>query len=121
MIEDGSDAPQKTIGSDDFTFYAGDCEFVYPAFAAEFLSPPLCSLRRSDPTINSYRLSTPNAGGCFPAFLSLGFGWTASFDCGDFSSVVSLYRELKNSELYDSVLSSIEEDFTESTVLDRII
>jgi hypothetical protein len=64
----------RNAHEDDITLYAGDSKFVCPGFAAEFLSPRLCSLRRSDPTINSYRLSTPNPGGCFPAFLSLGFG-----------------------------------------------
>jgi hypothetical protein len=111
----------RNAHENDFTFDAGDCEFVCPAFVAEFLSPHLCSLRRSDPTINSYRLSTPNAGGCFPAFLSLGFGSAACFHPGDFSTVVSLCRELKNSELYESIFGSIERDLTEWTVLDRII
>jgi hypothetical protein len=105
----------------DFTFYAGDCAFVCPSFIAEFLSPHLCSLRRSDPTLHSYRLCTPNAGGCFRAFLSLGFGSTASFHSSDFSTVVSLCRELKNSELYESLSGSIDCEVTESTVLDRIV
>jgi hypothetical protein len=111
----------RNTHEDDFTFYTGDCGFVCPSFVAEFLSPHLCSLRQNDPTLNSYRLSTPNAGGCFPAFLSLGFGSIASFDSGDFSTVVSICAELQNCELSESLWRSIEGDLTESTVLDRII
>jgi hypothetical protein len=104
----------------DFTFQAGGRDHACPSFVAEFLSPRISALRRSDCTVSEYRVSSVDSGGYFESFLSLGFGLRASIGSGAFGFFRELCVELENWELWDKILGSAEAELGRRTAVDRL-
>jgi hypothetical protein len=63
----------------DFEFEVCDKHFFCPSLVAEFLSPHISKVRRSDCTIQNLPISTLNSSKCFEQIVSLGFGSEVCF------------------------------------------
>jgi hypothetical protein len=105
----------------DFTFYAGGSEYACPSFVAEFLSPRICALRRSDSTIDVFHIQTSDTDHYFGIVLPLGFGSSVTFRSEHQTFLKRLCRELENGELYGLISCSADGDLTETNVVDRLI
>jgi hypothetical protein len=101
----------------DFTFIVGDREYRCPSFIAEFLSPRVCTLRRDDCTVHSYRIQAPDPNEYFEDFLSFGFGSSQSLDSSQYPHFAAFSKELENGELFAALLRSFGPDLSESNVL----
>jgi hypothetical protein len=84
----------------DFEFEVCGEHYFCPSFVAEFLSPHISKLRRSDCTIRKLVISTKNSSKYVERFLSLGFGFPFCLKSEDYLIVRSLCLELENVESY---------------------
>jgi hypothetical protein len=102
----------------DFTFLVGDVRYSCPSFVAEFLSPKLCSLHETDPTINEFSIETLDPNRHFEDFLRLGLG--QSIEVGDSarSFFVSVAEELENRELGRFFAKGRDDKLTVSNALE---
>jgi hypothetical protein len=105
----------------DFTFYVGGKEYICPSFVAEFLSPRICSLRRTDSTINIFHIQTSDPNHYFDIVFPLGFGSSVTFQSVHVTFLKQLSCELKNGEVYGLVSSATDGDLTEMKVVDRLM
>jgi hypothetical protein len=104
----------------DFTFHVGEAEYGCPSFIAEFISPRISSLRRTDPTIRDYRICTRDSTLSFGRFLSLGLGSSVSFGRNEFGTLQGFSRELCATEVFEC-LSTFDGELTVSNVIDRLL
>jgi hypothetical protein len=103
----------------DFTFLVGDTAYPCPPFVADFLSPKLCRLHTTDPTINKFRINTPDPDHHFEDLLVLGSGHSIDVDESAESFLVSAARELENAELAPSIVKGRTGELNLSNAIDR--
>lgn len=92
----------------DFEFVVGKEHIGVSSFVAEFLSPKICRLRRSDAAFCRYFVETRDVNHCFDRFLSAGRGSDLHIDRANASFFISLFLELENEELFSNLVSSME-------------
>jgi hypothetical protein len=109
-----SSGGMKNVGRDvlqeDFVFVVGPTRFTCSWVVANFLSPMVHRMRFIDPSINSYVVETKASYDQFQLWLSLGQGSSVAVDKCDPLAMVSLSRELGNSELCHSLLNHFQDD-----------
>jgi hypothetical protein len=104
----------------DFEFEVCDEHYFCPSFVAEFLSPHISKVRRSDCTLRKFVFSTHNSSNCFSKFLSLGFGNSVLFTSDEYSIVELLCLELANVEIYEQLSTIVEVSLTAENVISRL-
>jgi hypothetical protein len=104
----------------DFTFIVGDKRYPCPSFVAEFLSPRVSSLRSADITIDEFSIETADPDYQFGPLLSIGFGREVSFSDNDMKFARSVFRELQNSELFESTFKREEGEISEDALKARL-
>jgi hypothetical protein len=85
---------------DDFDFIVGKHHCRCSQFAAAFLSPKISRLRLCDPTITSYLICGTSNPSHIESLVALCRGSAISIDSSNKSELLSISRELENSELY---------------------
>jgi hypothetical protein len=103
-----------------FTFFVGDNLYKCPPFAADFLSPIVATLRRSDPTLSEFTIDLPDPNEIFTRFLALARGDALTVDSATYSHFLSLSTALGNSEAYLSIISQFDGPPDFSNVLERL-
>ena len=93
------------LDDSDFEFIVGGKRYKYNSFVAEFLSPKISRLRKSDPSVLEYKLETRDSSSRFGRFLSLPFESTLHVDPESFDFFVSVSKELENEELLTQLTS----------------
>jgi hypothetical protein len=63
----------KNVYENDFTFIVGEAHYRCPSFVASLLSPRICGLQASDPTIRDFEIATKDPNGFFESILNLRF------------------------------------------------
>jgi hypothetical protein len=106
--------------ANDFEFEVCNDHYFCPSFIAEFLSPHISNIRRSDCTIRKMVISAADSSNYFQTFLSFGFGFTVCFKFEDYSIFQSLCLELENTELYEQLSNFLDESLTEENVISRL-
>jgi hypothetical protein len=104
----------------DFTFIIGDRRYECSWIVADFLSPKLANLHSVDPSITEYIVETIDSETKFATFLSLGCGSTIVIQEEDRKFLLSLCRELCNSELYALIIEHFTGELTISQALERL-
>jgi hypothetical protein len=104
----------------DFDFVVGKVHHHCPWFIAEFLSPRIAELRRSDNTICEFFIETADPRGEFCRFLSLGEGESISIDCDNQLFYEELSEELKNLELFNVLLEGRGDSMTIDEAFSRL-
>jgi hypothetical protein len=104
----------------DFTFVAGPTRLSCPSFVAEFLSPRICCLRWSDPTISEFVLHTPDRCGGFAAFLAIGQGMSLSVTSQNIDFLKSICHELENGDLASQLQSADKFELTIENAIERL-
>jgi hypothetical protein len=104
----------------DFKFKIGTEEYFCPSFVAEFLSPRISNLRKSDCTIEEFEIETVDSGKCFERFLSLGFGSSVYLNCEDYLIFQHLSVELGSTEFYEQVFEKFEIEINPQNICDRL-
>jgi hypothetical protein len=99
----------------DFEFIVGQDRYACPSLIADFLSPRLANLRRTDPSISALDVATKDDNHNFGEFLDVGFGAPLSVNDSNSRFLAAVCAELGNSELY---LMMVKE--ATSTVLERL-
>jgi hypothetical protein len=64
----------KNIYKNDFTFIVGQNRYHCPSFIASFLSPRICHLQMSDPTLQEFEIETNDETNSFQNVLELCYG-----------------------------------------------
>jgi hypothetical protein len=109
----------RNVYEDDFTFIVGDTRYRCPSFVACFLSPRICRLQASDPTVREFEIETPDPNHNFERILSLCSGSSVRIsDCAEFASSVSV--EFLNRELYEAINGKLSDELSIEKVIDRI-
>jgi hypothetical protein len=103
---------------DTFAFLVGSARYSCAPCVADFLSPKLSALHKTDPTMDQYVIATPDPAHAFPDFLSLGYGETIRVLDASAEFLLALSRELENDELFQSILS--QDEFTVANVVYRL-
>jgi hypothetical protein len=93
----------------DFAFVVGSKTYQCPRLIATFLSPKVARYCKQDPTISEYCLETEDRRNQFPDFLSLGYGSSIVVTEENRRYLLSVARELENTDLHFSILSQMEE------------
>jgi hypothetical protein len=93
----------------DFEFVVGSKIYQCPRLIATFLSRKVSRLCTLDPTIDEYWVDTPYPLQQFPQFLSLGYSSNLVVTDANRGSILSIARELENTELRSSLFSELEE------------
>jgi hypothetical protein len=88
---------------DDFTFIINGRSHSTHRFFADFLSPKLCHLHASDPSLSELVLETPDPVNQFGALLALAHGDSLPLSAIDPSFLAAAALELGNLELYFSL------------------
>jgi hypothetical protein len=106
---------------EEFEFRIGDGSYSCSWMIAEFLSPRIAKLRRSDPTMKSIQLTSVNDDGCgrFGDVLSLGSGSDLVVESSNREFFVAVFQELENSELC-FLMEASESELTTTNVIDRM-
>jgi hypothetical protein len=104
----------------DFQFKIGNNKYFCPSFVAEFLSPRISNLRKSDSTIKSFQIETVDSAKCFERFLSPGFGSSVCLSCEDYLIFEKLSVELGSTEFYEQLFEEFEGEINAQNVCDRL-
>jgi hypothetical protein len=90
----------------DFTFKVNGQCFRMSKFQAEFISPSVSSLIRSDGTVNEIEISIPNAEECFHHFSSLANGKSIAIPTSQIHVFSLICDYLGNKELIEHLFSN---------------
>jgi hypothetical protein len=109
----------RNVYDNDFIFIVGDNRYSCPSCVASFLSPRICHLQMTDPTLREFYIETNDPTNLFPKLLRLCYG--SSFRvCASISFFERILIELWNRELYEQIFGNFESNLTILNVLDRI-
>jgi hypothetical protein len=105
---------------DDFNFVVGGDHYHCRSSIAEFLSPKVARFREVDCTTSEFSIETPDPGGQFGCFLSLGSGSELLVPDTHLPFFMAVSSELENNELQSILLREFNEELTVSSVVDRL-
>jgi hypothetical protein len=105
---------------EEFTFFIDGRRYRCPSLVAEFLSPRVCHLHCSDPTIDEIMLEVEDRGELFGLVLEAARGGGITINSGNRLMCGMICAALWNSELCASVLRENGEAITMVNVLDRL-
>jgi hypothetical protein len=88
-------------GAKDFTFKVNGEYFIMSRFQAEFISPSVSSLVRSDGTVDEFEINRTGAEDCFHLFSSLADGKSISIPTSQLRLFSLLCSDLGNKELIE--------------------
>ena len=91
----------------DFVFTVGDQNHKCNLIVAEFLSPKISRLRKADPSICEYKISTEDPAAKFERLLALPSESDLHVEPEDFNFYVSVSKELENEELLTQLVSDL--------------
>jgi hypothetical protein len=92
----------------DFDFVVGSDTYQCPRWVAAFLSPKISQLYTADPTVTAYLVETEDPLQQFSQFLSLAYGSSLVVTDSNRRVLLSLARELANTELQCSIMSEMK-------------
>jgi hypothetical protein len=92
----------------DSEFVVGDKTYQCPGIIAAFIAPRIARLYTTDLTVNEYCLQMEDPGQQFTQFLSLVNGSNIQATDENRPFLLSVARELENSEVYFSIFSQME-------------
>jgi hypothetical protein len=104
----------------DFKFIVGEEEYLCPSFIAEFLSPRVSALRRSDGTISELEVELDDPHHYFRDIVSIGFGLSVCVKAEEALFFGSVCAELWNTELFDSIFKLDAEKVDRKSLLSRL-
>jgi hypothetical protein len=104
----------------DFKFQIGTKDYRCPSFVAEFLSPRISNLRKTDCTIQEFKIETDDSEKCFECFLSLGFGSSVCLNREDYLIFENLSVELGAEEFYEQLFAEFEVEINPQNVCHRL-
>jgi hypothetical protein len=109
----------STIDQSDFTFIVGESQYVCPSVLASFLSPRICDIQRTDPTLREFHVDTPDPNHYFPSILELSSGSRVRLPANE-RFLRCLSAELGNRELYEPLYAQSALKLSIANVIDRI-
>jgi hypothetical protein len=104
----------------DFEFIVGDATYRCPSLIADFFSRRIPALHALDDTISSFVIEAKDGQNSFSNLLSLGHGQRLCVTETDQRFLLSISRELGNSEVYSHILKAVEGDISMENVVGRI-
>jgi hypothetical protein len=103
-----------------FDFIVGHYRYPSNWITATFLSPKIASLLTTDRSLAQYVIETPDPDSSFPLLLQLGSGSTVALNPQHARFLLSVSRELGNSELYLALLTHFQPDLILTDALSRL-
>jgi hypothetical protein len=105
----------------DFCFVVGDRHYPCPWYVADFLSPLICRLHASDPSIDHFIVETRDDDEHFDELLRLGRGAAIELRADNCQFIWSIGQEFDNQELLVQAGTSICEDLTVANAVDNLL
>jgi hypothetical protein len=109
----------RNVPQTEFAFVVGDSRYRCPSAVACFLSPRICRLQMTDPTIDEFHIETLDPRLYFGSLLKLGSGSSLAFRRDD-RFVKHISGELWDAELYETTRGQVGDDLTVANVIDRL-
>jgi hypothetical protein len=85
----------------DFIFRVNEHKFATSTFRAQFISPAVSELLRSDSTVRTFEITRPGAHNCFHHFISFANGESVTIPSPHTDLFVALCRDLGNHEILE--------------------
>jgi len=104
----------------DCRLIAGGVRYPFPRVVADFVSPRVAQLHRTDATADSYTLESADPETLFPDVLALGFGHDVAVTATNRTFLRALAEDLGNSELAELVGDPGSGSVTADNVIGRI-
>jgi hypothetical protein len=104
----------------DFEFIVGDRHYACPSYVADFLSPLICRLHASDPSVDQFCITPRDEYGDFDHVLSLARGQPLVVTDRNCAFLCALRLELEYEELSDEASRYLEANITRENVFERL-
>ena len=103
----------------DFEFLVDGTSYRVNSVLAEFLSPKVCKMRRSDATVSSYELHIRDEHHVFEQIIRIGMGESFALPSDNLECLMNIARNLENTELTNLLVSLVEQrELTVDSVVD---
>jgi hypothetical protein len=103
-----------------FVFMVGTQKYACHRYIADFLSPRIGDLHRSDPSLSEYIINTEDKFNLFKFFLTLAEGQSIEICPESIGFWSALCHELGNAEIYEKISESLDHDLSIENALSRV-